>query len=774
MTNVFFTVLNLSLSAGWLVLAIVILRRILRRAPRWIFPLFWGLVGLRLLLPFSIESALSLLPTAETVSPSIVYESAPSIHSGLSSVNSAVNPVLSEALAPDPSASVNPAQVLAFVLTLVWLAGAVLMLCYLAVSWLRVSLRLRTAVRLQDQIYQSEWARTPFLFGVIRPRIILPFSIGREEAAFVIAHEQAHLKRHDHWVKPFAFLLLSVYWFHPLLWLAWFLLCRDIELACDERVIRDMSREERAGYSQALLACSTQGRGKLVCPLAFGEAGVRERVKAVLSYRKPAVWVVALAIVFGIGAAVCFLTNPQTRETMVWAQNLSASDVQRIELVVMPQEQDKQYRIFAGDEMQQVVALINESRGRYVADPESLDGGSILFTVTMTDGETHTVSNIGNVYLTIDGEYFDAGYEWLSAWNSAYGEGNAPLPESFYFGTEKTAEAWMWVDLLKGDSMDWETGLETEMPEFPGVLFRYTNGEVEAVKGGETVSLYQGMPVWSVYFADLNGDGKREICSCTAFGSGLIDDRIQVYDYANGARYELDDRGITDYGLVLDGGVLYATLRPSSICPPEEEKPKRIGELVLTEENGKMALRVENVRLYEEENASYPSEDPTGTQDAEAPDLDEAISAAILSNHGSEASDGLIQVESHTIFEMMELSPTPLAGEDPQPNCMVVYLWTLVQRFRLQDGVLAEVNGVSLPVSLTLEIRADGYVLTEYWTPRDGTDYPSEMQEKFPSSALEKAQEFSGYMEELQQQNLEKARRLLERTESENGAEQEE
>ena len=129
----------------------------------------------------------------------------------------------------------------------------------------------------------------------------------------------------------------------------------------------------------------------------------------------------------------------------------------------MPQEQDKQYRIFAGDEMQQVVALINESRGRYVADPESLDGGSILFTVTMTDGETHTVSNIGNVYLTIDGEYFDAGYEWLSAWNSAYGEGNAPLPESFYFGTEKTAEAWMWVDLLKGDSMDWETELELSL-----------------------------------------------------------------------------------------------------------------------------------------------------------------------------------------------------------------------------------------------------------------------------------------------------------------------
>lgn len=661
MTDAFFTVLNLGMSASWLVLAIVVLRLVLRRAPRWIFPLFWGLVGLRLLFPFSIESPLSLLPTAETVSPSIVREPVPSIHSGLPAVNHAVNPVLGEALAPAPGASVNPAQVLSSVLAAVWLAGAAAMICYLAVSWLRLSLRLRTAVRLREGVYQSEWARTPFLFGVIRPRIILPFSLAEEDAAFVIAHEQAHLRRRDHWVKPLAFLLLSVYWFHPLLWLAWFLLCRDIELACDERVIRGMSREERAGYSQALLACSARGRGKPVCPLAFGEAGVRERVKAALSYRKPAVWVVVLAVVLIAAAAVCFLTNPRTRESMAWAQSLSADDVERVELVVMPQAQDKQYRLFAGDEVQEVVALINGSRGGYVADPEEYTGGSISFTVTMAGGETHTVSNIGNVYLEIDGDCYDAGYEWLSSWDGAYGAGNAPLPAELLPAPSSGEEPWMWVDLFEGDSLDIDTKLETELPEFPGVLFRYSAYELTALEGGETIALYQGMPIWNVYLADLNGDGKRELCSSAAFGSGLIDNRIQVYDYANRAYYELVSRGETDYGLVLRDGVLFATLTSSPIA--EEQQADRIGRLILAEENGETALQIVDEQAAETGDESSGSDEPAGTQDAEAPDLDAAIASAVLAHHyGAEKPDGLIHVEG--LFDA--IVSRPLADSSPQ------------------------------------------------------------------------------------------------------------
>lgn len=759
MTELFLTVVNLSMQAGWLVLAIVLLRLVLRRAPRWMFPLFWGLVGLRLLLPFSIESAVSLLPSAETVSHSVLSDPIPYIQSGVPVVNSAVNPAIGTALAPAPGASANPAQVLAFVLALVWLAGAAGMVCYLAASWLRVSLRLRTAVRLRDNVYQSEWARTPFLFGLARPRIILPFGLGEEDAAFVIAHERAHLRRGDHWVKPLAFLLLAVYWFHPLLWLAYALLCRDIELACDERVLRGLSCEERAGYSQALLACSVPEKRRLACPLAFGEAGVRQRVRAALSYRRPAVWVIALAAVLGAAVAVCFLTTPQTRETLAWARNLSAGDVERIELVVMPQSPDKQYRLFTGEEIGAVVSLLNESRGSYVAEPEQYDGGCIEFTVTMAGGDTHTVCNIGNVYLLIDGDYYDAGYEWLSTWDGRYGAGNAPLPEGSPSGADEAADAWLWVDLFEDGSADMARQEETELPEFPGVVFRYTSMEVEASEGGETVSLYQGMPVWNVFFADLNGDGMRELCSCTAFGSGLIDSRIEVYDYANGASYELADRGVTDYGLVLEGGVLCATLTPSPICPPEQEKPESIGVLTLAQEGGETVLRIENERPVEGSNASSA---PAGTQDAEAPDLDAAVSAAVLAHHREELPNGLICVESHTIFETRELSPTPLVGEDPQPNSVIVYLWALVQSFSVRDGEPVEESGVSLPVAVTFEIDRDGYRLTDYWTPRDGSFYLPDLQDTFPDSVLDKALDFSAHTEELQRRNLAQARRVME------------
>ncbi len=762
MTELFLTVLNRGISAGWLVLALLVLRLVVRRAPRWMFPLFWGLVALRLLLPFSIESALSLLPSAEAVSPSIVTDSVPAIQSGVPLVNSAVNPVLGEALAPDPAASANPAQVLTSVFAAVWAAGVLAMLCYLAVSWLRVSLRLRTAVLVRGNIFRSEWARTPFLFGVVRPRIILPFSLPEEDAAFVVAHEQAHLARRDHWVKPLAFLLLSVFWFHPLLWLAWILLCRDIELACDERVVRGLSREERAGYSEALLHCSVREKGRLACPLAFGEAGVRERVKAALSYRKPAVWVIALAAVLGVSVAVCFLTNPQTRESMAWARSLSAGSVERVELVVMPQAQDKQYRVFTGDEVNDVVALINESRGSYVAKPEAYDGGSIQFTVTMDGGETHTVSNIGNVYLEIDGDFYDAGYEWLSSWDSAYGAGNEPLPETFLADASGGKEPWMWVDLFEGDSLDITTKLETELPEFPGVLFHYSAYELTALEDGETITLYKGMPIWNVYLADLNGDGKRELCSSAAFGSGLIDNRIEVYDYANGVSYELADRGETDYGLVLENGVLCATMTSSSIA--SEEKADRIGRLVLAKENGETSLRIEDERPYETEDASSASDEPAGTQDAQAPDLDAAIASAVLAQFAGEKPDGLIHVESHAILEQQELSPTPLVGEDPQPNQLTVYLWTLAQSFRAEGGALSEVSGVSQPAALTFELGADGYTLTDYWTPRDGSAYLPDLRARFPESALELAQAYEGNTESLAAANLEKAQRALEET----------
>ena len=295
MTNLFLKIVNMGIAAGWLILVVLALRPVLQKAPRWIHVLLWGLVGVRLICPFSIESALSLIPSTETIRPEIMTAAKPSIESGIPAVNQVLNPVIEHTFTPNPSASANPLQIWLPILAAFWCAGVILLLFYGAVSYLRLLRTIRTAVLLRDNIYQSEHIASPFILGVIRPRIYSPFSLTEETLQPVLLHERAHLQRRDHWWKPLGFLLLAVYWFHPLAWLSYILLCRDIELACDEKVIRDLDREERADYSQALLSLSTHRR-IAACPLAFGETGVKKRVKSVLSYKRPAFWMIAAAI----------------------------------------------------------------------------------------------------------------------------------------------------------------------------------------------------------------------------------------------------------------------------------------------------------------------------------------------------------------------------------------------------------------------------------------------------------------------------------------------
>ena len=315
MDAVFLKLLNMSVTAGWLILAVVVLRFALSKAPKWVRCALWVLVGLRLLLPFSVESALSLIPSAETVSPDILYSQTPAITSGIPALNRAVNPVISSALAPAAGASANPIQIWTAVSSRVWLAGIAAMLLYAAFSWLRMRRRVKASLNVRDHIYLCDDIQAPFILGVVRPRIYLPSGLSAETEAHVIAHELAHLKRRDQLWKPLGFLLLSVYWFHPLIWLAYILLCRDIELACDERVIRGMEKGDMLSYSEALYSCSAPRRLVMVCPLAFGEVGVKERIKAVLNYRKPAFWILAAAVAACAVVAVCFLTNPKTDDT---------------------------------------------------------------------------------------------------------------------------------------------------------------------------------------------------------------------------------------------------------------------------------------------------------------------------------------------------------------------------------------------------------------------------------------------------------------------------
>ena len=357
MAAVFLKLLNLSISASWLVLAVLVLRLISKRSPKWVNVLLWGIVALRLVLPFSIESALSLIPSAETVSPAAVqFAPAPTITSGVSVIDNAVNPALSEHFAAAPTASVNPLYVWTEIAGWVWLIGLGAMLLYALVSYLRLRRRVSVSLCVRENIYLCDAISSPFILGVVKPRIYLPSGLDEVQRQNVLSHERAHLARRDHWWKPLGFALLAVYWFNPALWLAYTLLCRDIELACDERVIRTMDESAVKTYSTVLLACSMPRKAVITCPLAFGEVGVKERVKNALHYKKPAFWVVAASVAVCVVVAVCFLTNPRTdtdaaglvgfhREQVTYADVTDASGAQPSNVQLTAEETDAVYAL---------------------------------------------------------------------------------------------------------------------------------------------------------------------------------------------------------------------------------------------------------------------------------------------------------------------------------------------------------------------------------------------------------------------------------------------
>lgn len=357
MAAVFLKLLNLSISASWLVLAVLVLRLVSKRSPKWMNVLLWGMVALRLMLPFSIESALSLIPSAETLSPEVVrFDPAPTITSGVEFIDNAVNPSLSESFAAAPLASVNPLYVWTYLAGWVWLIGLGAMLLYALVSYLRLCRRVSVSLCVRENIYLCDAISSPFILGVVKPRIYLPSGLDEVQRQNVLSHERAHLARRDHWWKPLGFALLAVYWFNPVLWLAYALLCCDIELACDERVIRTMDESAVKTYSTVLLACSMPRKAVITCPLAFGEVGVKERVRNALRYKKPAFWVVAASVAVCVVVAVCFLTNPPTdtdaaglvgfhREQVTYADVTDESGAQPSNVQLTTEETDAVYAL---------------------------------------------------------------------------------------------------------------------------------------------------------------------------------------------------------------------------------------------------------------------------------------------------------------------------------------------------------------------------------------------------------------------------------------------
>lgn len=332
---IFLKLLNMSITASWLILAVLGIRFLFRRIPKWIICLLWGVVAVRLIFPFSIESAFSLLPSAEPIRTSTMVEGermsyVPYVDSHIGVVEDTVNPLLAETFAYQETESVAPLQIATGIAGSVWLCGMVVLLIFALVSMTKLRLCVRESVRYRENIYICDAVKSPFILGIIRPRIFLSSSLSEEEIEYIIAHESAHLKRKDHLWKPFGYLLLCIYWFNPLCWVAYMMLCRDIELACDEKVIRDMSFADKKEYSRVLLSCATQRRLVMVCPLAFGEVGVKDRVKSVLNYKKPSFWIVLISMVACVAVAVCFLTEPKSDFSIADYKAISYREYQKL------------------------------------------------------------------------------------------------------------------------------------------------------------------------------------------------------------------------------------------------------------------------------------------------------------------------------------------------------------------------------------------------------------------------------------------------------------
>lgn len=316
MVNVFIELCNRSIQACYLIIAIVILRLIWKHVPKLLYRYLWCLVGLRLALPFTLETAVSLIPQKTVIEPEIVYSQHPTVDSGVVLINQAVNPIITEHFTPDMTASVNPLQVWAVVGTGIWFAVMMGLLLYGIISYIHLHQKVSDAVLLRENIYQSEKISSPFVFGFLKPRIYLPYSLDKENLDYVIAHEKMHIKNKDYLLKPAAFVITVVYCFNPIIWLAYYLFCEALELSCDEWVIWNLSIEEKKAYAKALVMCCADKKTGYISPLAFGENAVKERIKNVLHYKNPGVWAFIGICGVVLIAVVCFMTNPREDEVV--------------------------------------------------------------------------------------------------------------------------------------------------------------------------------------------------------------------------------------------------------------------------------------------------------------------------------------------------------------------------------------------------------------------------------------------------------------------------
>lgn len=436
-STIFRQICSMSLTAGICIVVILLIRFPLRKAPKIFSYALWSVALFRLLCPISFESVLSIIPSTQVVEPTGQSGLPFQVTTNIPAIDTPVNHYLGdhyyEGVTVPTGFSLDISRILAWI----WLTGCVLLVGASMVSLIRLRKKLRGAVFEEKNIYRAKGLETAFVLGIFRPKIYLPEGLSQKERRYILLHEQTHIRRKDYLIRLLAFLALCIHWFNPLVWIAFFISSRDMEMSCDESVLKKLGNEVKKDYSASLLSLASGRRWVSGTPLAFGEGDTKSRIKNVLSYRKPAFWVL-IAAILGVAAAVFLLAaNPlEKRESMRWLNSLNPEEVQQIELVVMPSGEKEQYTLYTDkSDISAIVSLLREGKGRYVANPENLAGGGSSFYFTMQDGSRHSVSNNGNTYLVVDGDSYDADYDWLSSWEKDYGRGNDPLPENFSFDT---------------------------------------------------------------------------------------------------------------------------------------------------------------------------------------------------------------------------------------------------------------------------------------------------------------------------------------------------
>ena len=638
MDAVFLKLLNLSLTASWLCLAVLLVRLLLKKAPKAISCALWALVGLRLLFPFSIESVLSLVPSAEPLPEDILLSPTPTINSGIPIVNEVVNPVISGSLAPNPGDSVNPLQVITTVAGYVWLVGMAAMLVYMLVTYLRVRGKVTEAVKIEGNVYECDHVDTPFILGVIRPRIYLPSSMNEADRAFVIAHEKAHLRRLDHVWKPLGFVLLTVYWFNPLLWLGYILLCRDIELACDEKVIKELGTDIKKQYSEALINCSVPRRAISACPLAFGEVGVKDRIKSVLNYKKPAFWIILVAVVALVVTGVCFLTDPQTRDGKKIAFTADVIDVNNPLFMNSLREtslnKNKReapiHKITSVEQLYNYVAIFRDKIDtgfceKYDAAFFEEHALIMIYHPKASDTDLFRIADVrrSSNGLTI---YIEKTQEGTAA---------AMIADLFFIELEakhiENCESYELVFTYSQSLIDeiyatvqpdttqpasnftawnFEVTPEFTLSAFAGARFvsEINYGPTQQIKminraGKETI-FYAGALIQNAIFSDLNQDGYPEFLGQTSKYYGSSDKFIVVYDIKNERFYRLNEDGIYNFSL----GTVNSTFS-INIFDRDKRTYLPAATPVLTQSNGQNVLA-----LYNGDKVLYVAPDNTASE----------------------------------------------------------------------------------------------------------------------------------------------------------------